>query len=122
MRAIIGVLLVLAVLAGVATYSYNLGVAQGFAQSGKLPSPAPGAGPYPAYPIYPYGYPYHGPFGFGFFGLFWAVLLVFIVLALLRGLSWRRHAWGGSWGKGAPPWFEEWHRRAHESKGTPGTA
>jgi uncharacterized membrane protein len=132
MRAIVGILLVLAVAAGVAgvtTYSYNLGVAQGLAQSGKVPPPGPGVGPYPAYPYpgYPYGYPFHGPFGFGFgfFGVLWTVLLVFLVLSLLRGLIWRGYGWGGHrghWGRGAPPWFEEWHRRAHESPGTAGTA
>ena len=104
MRAIVGGLLVLAVLAGVAAYSYNLGVGQGVAQSGKLPAaPGPGAGPYPVYPGFPYGDPYydHGPFGLGFFGLLWTVLLVFLVFALRRGLFWRRRGWGGSWGRGA---------------------
>ena len=53
MRAFIGILLVVAMAAaigGVATYSYHLGMAQGFAQGGTLPAPGPGAGPYPAYP------------------------------------------------------------------------
>jgi hypothetical protein len=126
MRSVIGVLLVVAVVAGVAgvaSYSYHLGVAQGFAQSDKLPAPGPGTGPYPAYPysVYPYGYPFHGPFGFGFFGFVWMILFIFLVFALLRGLFWRRHAWVGSWERGVPPWVEEWHRRAHESKGHAGT-
>jgi len=133
MRAFIGILLVVAVAAaigGVATYSYHLGMAQGFAQGGTLPAPGPGAGPYPAYPypMYPYGFPFHGPFGFGFgfFGLVWMILFVFLVLGLVRGMFWRRHgwgghAWGGSWERGVPPWIEEWHRRTHESKGHAGT-
>ena len=128
MRVVVGVLLVLAVVAGVtglATYTYNSGVAQGLAQSGKLPSPGPGVGPYPGYPypMYPYGYPFHGPFGFGFgfFGVLWTVLIVFLLLGLVRRLFWRGYGWGGHgrhWGRGVPPWFEEWHRRAHEPKGT----
>ncbi len=126
MRTIIGIVLVLAVVggvAGIATFSYNSGVAQGLAQGGKLPAPGPGAGPYPGYPypVYPYGYPFHGPFGFGFFGFLWPILFVFLVFALIRGMFWQGHAWGGHWGKGVPHRFEEWHRRAHESKGTAGT-
>jgi len=126
MRILVGVLLVLAVVGivgGIATYSYNSGVAQGLAQSGKLPVPGPGAGPYPAYPypVYPYGYPFHGPFGFGFFGLLGPILFIFLLFALLRGAFWRGYAWGGHGGKGVPPRFEEWHRKAHESKGSTGT-
>ena len=131
MRVVLGVLLVLAVAAGVAgvtAYSYNLGLAQGVAQGGKVPAPGPGVGPYPGYPypMYPYGYPFHGPFGFGFgfFGFLWTVLLIILVFALVRRVFWRGYGWGGRGhcGGGAPPWFEEWHRRAHESKGTTGTA
>ena len=131
MRPVIVVLLILAVAggaAGVAAYSYNLGVAQGLAQGGKVPTPGPGMGPYPTYPYwgYPYGYPFHGPFGFGFgfFGFLWTILFVFLLLSLVRGLFWRGYMWGGHrgrCGRGAPPWFEEWHRRAHEPKGTAST-
>ena len=124
MRTLIGVLLVVAVvagLAGVGTQIYNLGVAQGIAQAGKLPSPGPGTGPY--YPMYPYSfYPYGGPFhGFGFLGLLWMVLLIFLVVAVLRRAFWGGRRWGGSYGGGAPRWFEEWHRQAHEPKSTGGT-
>ncbi len=123
MRIVIGVLLALAVLAGVAgvaTYSYQAGVVQGLAQRGALPAP----GPYPGHAPYGYGYPFHGPFGFGFglFGLLWTVLLVLLVFALARRLLWGGHRWGGPGGRGVPPWFEEWHRRAHEPKGNAGAA
>ena len=126
MRIVLVVLLVLAVAAGVsglATYSYNLGVAQGLAQSGKVPSPGPGVGPYPVYPYpaYPYGFPFHGPFGFGFFGLLWPILIIFLIFALVRGAFWRGYAWGGHWGRGGGPWCEERHRQAHESEGPAGT-
>ncbi len=120
MRMLTGIVLVVAVaagLAGVGTQIYNAGVAQGIAQSGKLPSPGPGAGPYP-YPFYPYyGGPFH-LFGFGFFGLLWMVLLIFLVFAVLRRAYWGGRPWGGSYGRGAPRWFEEWHRQAHEPKTT----
>lgn len=132
MRPVVGILLALALVAGVAgiaTYSYNAGVAQGLAQGGNVPSPGPGVGPYPMYPYwgYPYAFPFHGPFGFGFgfFGLLWTFLLVFLLFGLVKGLLWRGYGWGGHggrWRRGAPPWFEEWHRQAHEPKGTAGTA
>jgi hypothetical protein len=125
MRILAGVLLVVAItagVAGIANYAYHVGVAQGFAQSGKLPVPGPGTGPYPAYPYpgYPYGYPYHGPFGFGFFGLLFPILFIFLIFALMRGMFWRGYGGGGHWEKGVPHRFEEWHRRAHESKGSTG--
>lgn len=124
MRMVIGIVLVLALVAGVAgvvTHAYNLGVAQGLVQSGKLPAPGPGVGPYPGYPYgYPYGYPFHGPFGFGFFGFLWPILFLFLLFALLRGMFWRGQGWGGYSGRGVPRRFEEWHRQAHESQGRTG--
>lgn len=148
MRIFVGLLLVLAVAAGISGisgYSYHLGVAQGVAQSGQSSTAAPGTpAPGAPYPMYPYGYgwygPYgwHGPFGFGFFGflwpLLWIVLIVFLVRALFRGGRgyWGRGPWGyGPCGRGpgapgssggAPGWLEEWHRREHESKTQSGTA
>jgi len=122
---VIGIVLALALVAGVAgvaTHAYNLGVAQGLAQNAKLPAPGPGVGPYPVYPYgYPYASPFHGPFGFGVFGFLGPILFLILVFALLRGMFWRGHGWGGHWGKGVPPRFEEWHRQAHESKGHTGT-
>ena len=122
MRIVIGVLLVLALAAGVsgiASYTYHVGLAQGLAQAGPSMPPGPG-NPYPAYP---YGYPWHGPFGFPFFGLVWTLLWIVLLIALLRGLLWGRrgHWMRGSCGGGVPPWFAEWHRRTHESKGQAGT-
>ena len=130
MRVLIGLLLAVAVAGaavGIGTHLYNLGVAQGIAQSGKLPTPGPGAGPYPAYPYpYPY-YPYGGPFhafGFGFFGLLWVILLAFLFFGLARRAYWGwgggRH-WGPGSGRGGPRWLEEWHRHAHEPKESSGT-
>ena len=121
-RMIVGVLIVLlvaAVVSGIARYAYTVGVAQGVASvttpSGKGAAPVP---PYGAYP-YPYGGPWPGPFWFGGFGLLWPILLIFLVFALLRA-----GRMGGAWGagRGAPRWLEEWHRREHESGGSGGRA
>ena len=127
MRIVVGVLLILAVAAGISgisAYSYHLGLAQGVAQSGRAPAPAPGA----PYPMYPYGYGWGGPYGygwhFGFFGFLWPLVWIVLLVFLFRGL-WRggRGHWGGGrCGGGGPRWLEEWHRREHESKGQTGTA
>ncbi len=112
------VLLLIAGAIGIGVYAYNVGVTQGLADSGKLVAPAPGAVPYPYYGPYFY----HGPFGFGygFLGCLFPLLFFFLFFGLLRGFFWRgRWGWGGYRGgesKGAPPMFEEWHKRAHESQ------
>jgi len=53
-----------------------------------------------------------GLFGFGLF-----FCLPFLLLWFLFPLfGWRRWGWARQrehWGKGAPPMFEEWHKRAH---------
>ncbi len=63
-------IVLLAVVAGLGVYAYNLGIAQGVAQSGNLPAPSAGAVPY-----YPY---FHGPFFFWPFGF--PVLLCLVPL------------------------------------------
>ncbi len=105
------------VLAGV--YVYNLGVGEGLARGAAVEVPEGSALPAPYYG--PYFYP--RPFGFGLVGCLVPLLFFFFAFALLRGLFWRgRWGWGGPYGrggwkghKGMPPFFEEWHRRAHES-------
>lgn len=66
---------------------------------------------------------YVGPgFGYGFpFGLILFPLFIIGIFALVRAAFWRRwdghhhpHGGPGRWGNGAPPTFEEWHRRQHE--------
>ena len=109
-------LFAIGVFAGVGVYSYNLGVAQGLAQSGHALT-APGAGP-------PYAYwPHPWAFGFGFFPFFPLLFIVFFVF-ILRGLFWR--GWGGPrwgyWHGGVPPAFEEWHRRAHAQPQSPASS
>lgn len=112
------VLLLIAGAIGVGAYAYNVGVAQGLAESGKLVAPAPGVVPYPYYGPYFF----HGPFGFGYglLGCLVPLLFFFLFFGLLRGIFWRGHwGWGGHYGwreKGVPPMFEEWHQRAHEPR------
>jgi hypothetical protein len=111
---VLSVLVVIAAIAGIGVYAYNLGVAQGLAESGKLAAPPAGIAPHSYY-----GGPFFfRPFGFGLAGCIFPLLLAFLTLALLRGLFWHKH-WGGHhghWGKGVPPMFEEWHRRTHEGQ------
>jgi hypothetical protein len=106
--------LLLAVAVGVG--AYNMGISEGLAQSGAFAEAARhGTYPYP----YPYGW-YRPWFGFGFFfPLFFLAFWFLIARAFLGG---RRGygRWGGGGPGQPPPYFEEWHRRAHES--TPGPA
>jgi len=125
-RIVLGVLLGLVLIAGAAAigfYAYQAGIAQGLVQSGKLVAPAPPDG----FAYHYWGGPFffHGPFGFGGFG-FLGCLIPFLFFALIFSLirliifGPRRWGWGyrghwgsGSWEKGVPPMFEEWHQRAH---------
>ncbi len=111
-------ILVIAAVVGIGVYAYNAGVAQGLVDSGKLAPPSTAIAPYP----------YYRPFFFHPFGVFgWLVPLFFffLIFALIRAIFWRGHwGWGPGmhrayWGEhGAPPMFEEWHKRAHEPKTT----
>lgn len=126
-RIILGVLLALVLLAGVVAVgvaAYNAGVARGLAETGTQVAPRWGAGPHGFY----YGAPFFFPrpfFGFGLLGCLVPLGFFFLLFVLLRGLFWGpRWGWGhggpyGPGGKGAPPMFEEWHRRAHEPKEEP---
>jgi hypothetical protein len=120
-RVILGVLVALVLIAGaisLGTYAYNLGVAQGLAESVKLTDLPPGAEVRP-YPYYGGPFWFHRPFGFGFFGCFGPLLFIFLIFLLFRGLWWGgRWGYGPGWkygyrGQGIPPMFEEWHRQAH---------
>ncbi len=51
------------------------------------------------------------------FGIFFIPLVFFLFFALMRGFFWRGGG-GGPWGgRGAPGWFDEWHRQAHVTGG-----
>jgi hypothetical protein len=130
---VLAVLLVVGLLAGIGISVYNAGVSQGLAQN--VTAAASGA------PAVVYGYPgYYGHwgFGFGFFGIFFWILGIFLIFALLRAAfgwgRWGRSRWGGYGPGGYRPggfggygghksghddprraMLDEWHREAHGS-------
>lgn len=112
--AVVLVLLVVAAAIGIGGYAYNLGVAQGMVETGKVIAPVPGAPPF-AYGA-PYGY--YRPFGLGFgpLGCIFPFLGFLLFFFLVRSLFWHGRGWGGGgrhgFGRGAAM-FEEWHREAH---------
>jgi len=97
-------LLVIAALAGFGYYAYNLGVAQGVAEAGRIAAPSGSA---PVVVMW-------RPLGFGFFPLF-PLLFILFWFFLARGLFWRGAAWRGRGCgyDGRREWLEDWHRRAH---------
>jgi hypothetical protein len=115
--ALIGVLVAIGV--GV----YDAGVSAGLTQQGAaVASGAPTvvyAGPYVAH-----GWGW-GP-GFGFFGIFFWILGIFLVFGLIRaafGFGRGGHrGWRGAYGRYGDrgDHLEDWHRRAHESGSGPG--
>jgi hypothetical protein len=94
--------LAMATLAGVSTYSFNAGLAQGLADNGRAVAFAP------------------RPWGWGFGFPVFPFFLIFFWFVVLRGLFWR-----GPWGyrrwhhDGVPAAFDEWHRRAHARQDPP---
>lgn len=120
-RIVLGIVVV-AVLAGLGFTLYSVGLAQGAAQAGGGPDGAFGWMPGMAFGHR--GLMGVGRMSLGFFGPL-AVLGFLFKLFLVFGLIWlagrlffgfRHGPWGrpGGWrGEGAPPMFEEWHRRAH---------
>ena len=117
--------LAIAALGIVGFYSYNVGVATGFADASRALA-AQGAAPGTAAPgalaPYPYWY-WHRPWGYGFgFFPFFPLLFILFWFVAARALFWR----GGWWGHhryryygGVPPAFDEWHRRAHAQQEPP---
>jgi hypothetical protein len=110
---LVAVLIAVAIGAGV----YNAGMTAGLAEAAQ--QAAATGDPLPANNGFGYGYgPYwHGPGGFGFFGILFAILGVFLVIGLIRGaMGWNR--WGGGpggrgdWG-GRRERLEEFHREMH---------
>ncbi len=123
---IVSAIVLLAILAGVAIFAYNAGVAQGIASQPSASSVNTNPGPYPYYggPFFfrPFGFPF---FGFPFLGCLFPLLFIFLIFFALRFFFWRGpRAWGGyggrhHWNQTPPPFFEEWHRQAHEPKTGP---
>lgn len=127
-RIILGILLALVLITGAVSlgaYAYNIGIAQGLAQSATLNDLSPGAQAVP-YPYYGGPFWFYRPFGFGPFACFGPFLFVFIIFFLVRGLWWGGR-WGhhgpgwkhGQWDRSIPPMFEAWHRQAHGQEAAP---
>jgi len=102
----LGIIVTLVIAAIVGVGAYQLGVAQGLANTGTAVAPA---------------YYYH-PFFFGGFGFLFPLLFIFFIFFLLRGAFWggwgRRY--GGGWGhgyyQGPRERLEELHREMHGEK------
>jgi hypothetical protein len=95
---------------GIAALGYQAGVAHGLAL--QIPAGAAAAPMVPPYYWYrPWG------FGFGFFPIFFFVLLW---IALSRALFWGgRGRWRRGYCGDGPGSFDDWHRRAHERMNNP---
>jgi len=99
-------LIVVGILVGVGVGIYQAGIAQGVVEAGRIPAgavvPVAGYG-------YGYGWGFHG--GFGFLGILFPILFLFLIFGLVRAAFGRgRHGgpgWGGRgyWGKGYGPGF-----------------
>ena len=132
MRTVFSVVLglvFLAILGGIGVSIYNAGVTAGLAQTGAV---AGGA----VAPYVHYGAWHAGFFGFGFLGLLFPILFLFLIFGLIRaaifggrrGWGHGDHGWHG--GQGPDGWRSErerylsdLHRRLHETEGpTSGTS
>ena len=115
-------LVLLAAIAGIAFFAFNLGAAQHI----QLPANGSGQAPNPYY-----GYGFWGPFPFFGFGCFAPLIAIFLFFLAFRALtflfwgprwghwghmhhSWRKEGWEE---REVPPMFQEWHRRAHNEPG-----
>jgi hypothetical protein len=119
---IVSALVLLAVIAGIAFFAFQAGIAKGSPVTIQAPSGQTAPAPYP-YPYY--GMPFYHPWGWGFgFGCFSPLIALFLFFLAFRAfgfLFWgRRWGWGHhgpwrhNWGeRGVPPMFDEWHKQAH---------
>jgi hypothetical protein len=115
---VLAALVLVAAIIGLGVYAYSIGMAQGLAQKAQLSA----AGSVQM-PWLQYGHPFFG-FGFGLLGCLVPLFLLCVVFGSFRALFWhgpmgyrhmhRRHwGWSDENDKDVPPFFAEWHRRAH---------
>lgn len=123
---VLAALALIGVLVAIGLGVYDAGVSAGMAQQGA--AVASGA------PVVVYPGPYVGHWGwgpgFGFFGIFFWILGIFLVFALIRAaFGFGRGRGPGGWGRhygyydrpgGPEDHLEDWHRRAHETSGGAG--
>lgn len=121
-RAIFGVVaavLLVALAVGMGTVAYNAGVTAGLDEAARSAA-ASGAPATVVVPVAPY---WHGPWGFGFFGIIFFIFGFFLFIGLLRAIfGWgrwggrgHRAGWRGGWDGpgGRREMVEEWHRELH---------
>jgi len=122
---VLAALVLIAAIIGIGVYAYNIGMTQGLAQ--KVQLPAGGSAPVPS--LYYYGHPFLG-MGWGVFGCLIPFFLLCLAFGSLRAIFWHgpmgwRHMPHRYWGcrdengKDLPPFFAEWHRRAHGDSSEP---
>ena len=129
-------LVILAAIAGIAVFAFQMGMARGAVlnlPAGSNAAPQLGPGLEHGFGRGFGGMPFRGHMGFfnpfGFLKCLIPLFLLFLVFAFFRRMMWGRHMmgghgpWGdhghGPWGhhtegEGVPSRFEEWHRRSHE--------
>jgi hypothetical protein len=118
---IIAGLFLLAAIAGIAFFAYQAGTMHSVATNVQLP--AEGLRVYPHFGMFPF-------FGLGCLIPLFVLFLVCMAFGAMRRMIWGprwgwrhwRHdpeAWKGRgpWGEGVPPFFAEWHKRAHADEG-----
>ena len=118
---IVSALVLIAVLAGIAFFAFQAGVAKGSPITIEAPSGESVPAPY-LHDGYGYGMRFHHPFGFGFgcFGPLLAFFLLILAFKSFRMMMWGSRGghhmhgpWGRHWEGGVPPMFEEWHKKMH---------
>ena len=121
---VVAALLLVAVAIGMGSAVYNAGVTAGLAEAAQQAAasgdPAPVIRDGWGY-AYGYGGPYwHGPFGFGLFGILFWILGILLVIGLVRAAV--GGGWRGGRGPGGPGGWsgrgEEWHRELHRREGS----
>jgi len=120
-RAIFGVVamvLLVALAVGLGAMAYNAGVTAGLDEAARTAT----ASGVPATVVVPAAPYWHGPWGFGFFGIIFFIFGIFLFIGLLRAIfGWgrwgggHRGGWRGGWDGpgGRREMVEEWHRELH---------
>jgi len=120
---IVSALVMFVAIAGIAFFAFQAGIAQGSPVT--IQAPEGQVAPMPnSYYGYGYGMPFFHPLGFGLgcFGLLIPLFLFFLAMRAFRFMFWgprwghmhgHHGPWGRHWEGGAPPMFEEWHKKAH---------
>lgn len=118
----LAMLVLIGVVIAIGVGVYNAGVSSGLAQQGAAVASGAPAVVYPG-PYVGHGWGWGWGPGFGIFGIFFWILGIFLIFALIRAAfgfgrcGGRRGDWGNHHGRYGGPRdsFDDWHRKAHES-------